>query len=60
MHPREAVIAKIETKTDSFYVLESGDQSSVGVVRPDWPRLPFLRTYSDGEWNDNLLALPQC
>jgi hypothetical protein len=30
----------------------------VGVVRPAG-RSPYIRTYADGEWNDNLLALPK-
>jgi Protein of unknown function (DUF3892) len=30
----------------------------VGVVRPATGR-PYLRTYADGDWTDNLLNLPQ-
>lgn len=57
---RESVIRLIEAKTDSFYVVHNLNRSEVGVVYPDRPRLPFLRTYANGKWNDNLLSLPEC
>jgi hypothetical protein len=60
VHTRESVIKLIDSGTDSFYVKVAGNRSEVGVVRPDWPRLPYLRTHADGKWNDNLLALPEC
>jgi hypothetical protein len=31
---------------------------SIGVVRPAG-RAPYLRTYADGDWTDNLLFLPK-
>lgn len=59
---REDVIASIEAKTNTFYVFDekTDKHSDVGVMRPSDGRLPFLRTYSDGYWSDNLLSLPQC
>jgi len=60
VQPRELVIKLIEAKTDSFFVKTGFNRSEVGVVYPDWPRKPFLRTHADGKWNDNLLALPEC
>lgn len=58
--PREDVIASIVAGTNTFYVLDSrGNRANVGVVRPNDGRLPFLRTYADETWNDNLLALPE-
>ena len=57
---RESVIKKIEDKTDTFYVSRGGYISYVGVVHPGFPRPPHLRTYADGKWTDNLLALPEC
>lgn len=60
IYKREYVIGLIENKTDSFYVIQGGNRSEVGVVHPDYPRSPFLRTHADGKWNDNLLALPEC
>jgi hypothetical protein len=56
---REAVIESINARTNSFYVHEEGKRSEVGVVNPGHGRPPYLRTYADGEWNDNLLALPE-
>jgi hypothetical protein len=58
--PREDVIKSIEQKTNTFYVQETGHRSDVGVVYPTDGRNPFLRTYADGYWNDNLLSLPDC
>lgn len=59
--PREKVIKSIEIKENSFFVIDSqGHRSNVGVVYPDDYRQPFLRTYADGVWNNNLLSLPNC
>jgi hypothetical protein len=57
---RADVIQSINNGTNTFYVFEGGKRSEVGVVNPDDGRAPFLRTYADGYWNDNLLALPEC
>jgi Protein of unknown function (DUF3892) len=58
---REQVIASIEAKSNTFYVVDpkSGKRSEIGIVRPTG-RLPYLRTHADGEWNNNLLSLNQC
>ncbi len=57
----EQVILSINARTNTFYVLDvlSNKRSTVGVVQSIGKR-PFLRTYADGFWNDNLLSLPQC
>jgi len=57
---RERVIAWIEARTDTFHTIgPNGKRAEVAVVRePGKP--PYLRSRADGEWNDNLLALPQC
>lgn len=52
------VIASIEAKTNSFYTLVNGKRANVGVVNGSSGK--YLRTYADGTWNDNLLALPEC
>jgi Protein of unknown function (DUF3892) len=59
--PREQVIASIEAGTNSFFVLDgrTGKRAEVGVVR-EAGKAPYLRTYADGYFNDNLLALNQC
>jgi hypothetical protein len=58
---REQVISSIEAKTNSFYVIDpnTGKRSDVGVVRSEG-KAPYLRTYADGYWNNNLLSLNQC
>jgi len=58
---REEVIASIDAGTNTFFVLDpvTGKRSTVGVVRQAG-RSTYLRTYADGQWNDNLLSLPQC
>jgi hypothetical protein len=57
----EAVIQSIEAKTNTFYVADprTGKRADVGVVRPI-NHAPYIRTYADGVWNDNLLSLPSC
>ena len=59
---REKVISSIEEKSNTFFVKDviSGKRSEVGVIYPGEGRLPYLRTYADGDWNNNLLSLPQC
>lgn len=61
MWPREQVIASIDAKTNTFYVLDAanGKRADIGVVRESG-KLPYLRTYADGQWNNNLLSLNQC
>jgi hypothetical protein len=58
---RESAIQRIENKTEAFYTLDLRTQRKayVGVVR-EVGRNPYLRTYADGVWNDNLLAQQEC
>jgi hypothetical protein len=37
------------------FVSQGENAAQVGVVHAD---PPYIRTYADGVWNDNLLALP--
>jgi hypothetical protein len=55
---RQQVVDSIRAKTNTFYTLVGGTRANVGVV--DGPRGPYVRTYADGKWNDNLLALLEC
>jgi hypothetical protein len=59
---REAVIQSIESRSNTFYVIDArtGRRAEVGVVRPTDGRAPFVQTYADGVWNNNLLALTEC
>ena len=58
---REQVIQSIELRTNTFFVVDAaGHRSEVGVVTPGSGLPKYLRTYADGDWNNNLLALPEC
>lgn len=55
------VVNAIENKLHTFYVKDSlGNRADVGVVDPGGGKNKFIRTYADGKWNNNLLALPTC
>lgn len=58
---REDVIESIEAKTNTFFVLDpiSGTRANVGVRREP-NKLPYLQTYADNKWNNNLLSLNEC
>ena len=55
------VVTSIDANSNTFYVLDgrTGKRANVGVVRPAHGN-PYIRTYADGVWNDNLLSLPAC
>ena len=59
--PREQVIASIDAKTNTFFVIDplTGQRANIGVVR-ETGKAPYVRTYADGKWNNNLLSLNQC
>jgi len=58
---REQVITSIDAGTNTFFVLDpyTRKRSDVGVVRPAG-RSNYIQTHADGDWNNNLLSLPQC
>jgi len=58
---RESAIQRIEAKTETFFThdRQTGQKAYVGVVR-EVGKHPYLRTYADGEWNNNLLAQDEC
>lgn len=58
---REDAIRRIDSKESAFYTVDrsTGKKVYIGVVR-EAGRSPYLRTYADGKWNDNLLALAEC
>jgi hypothetical protein len=56
---RAEIVEWIEGKNGTAYVEDSrGARADVGVITPQhgWK---YLRTYADGRWTDNLLALPR-
>lgn len=48
----------IDVKKNKAYVGSGTSKVPVGVIRPD-NGTPYLRTYADGQWNNNLLSLPR-
>lgn len=55
---RQQVVNSINGKTNSFYTMVDGKRADVGVVNGSYGQ--YVRTYADGVWNDNLLALDEC
>lgn len=56
---RAEIVAWIENKDGKAYVQDpQGHRADVGVVTPQ-NGAKYLRTYADGVWTNNLLALPQ-
>ncbi|MCU1531626.1 MAG: hypothetical protein JWO49_1197 [Arthrobacter sp.] len=47
----------IDVKKGTAYVGSGPHKAYVGVVTPEG-RSPYLRSYADKEWNNNLLSLP--
>lgn len=56
---RAYVVARIEAKDNNYFTRVDGNRAEVGVVKPEHGE-KYLRTYADGKWNDNLLALMEC
>lgn len=55
---RQQVIDSINAATNTFYTSVNGYRAEIAVVRG--PHGDYVRTHADGQWNDNLLALPEC
>ena len=55
---RQEVVNEINAKTNTFFTMVNGKRAEVGVV--NGPNGAYVRTYADGVWTDNLLALPEC
>ena len=58
---RESAITLIDSKPEAFYTIDksTGKRIYIGVVR-EQGKAPYLRTYADGKWSDNLLAQDEC
>lgn len=55
---REQIVSWIEDKNGKAYVEDGqGNRADVLVITPVHGA-KYLRTYADGRWTDNLLALP--
>lgn len=55
---RDDVIQSIEAKINTFFTRVGNNRSDIGVVKGEHGK--YVRTYADGQWNDNLLALVEC
>jgi Protein of unknown function (DUF3892) len=55
---RQEVIESIEAGTNSFYTFVGSKRADVAVVHGLNGK--YVRTRADGQYNDNLLALPEC
>ncbi|BCW58509.1 DUF3892 domain-containing protein [Arthrobacter sp. StoSoilB20] len=55
---KPTMVEWIDVKKGRAYVGTGSSKVEVGVVRPD-NAAAYLRTYADGQWNNNLLALPR-
>ncbi len=53
-----AMVEWIETNKGVAKVTDGTNTATVGVVR-ETGHSPYLRTYADGKWTDNLLSLPR-
>lgn len=54
-------ITRIDKWDEKFFVLspDKTKKAYIWVVRESWKN-PYLRTYADWFWNDNLLSLKEC
>jgi hypothetical protein len=51
------MVAWLRKPTSRAYVCGgAGHMARIGVVNVD---PPYIRTYADGDWTDNLVALPK-
>lgn len=58
---KESAISRIESKSEAFYTTDrlTGTKAYIGVVREPGKN-PYLKTYANSKWNDNLQSLPEC
>jgi hypothetical protein len=54
---KPSMVAFVDGKQNAVVVGSGSRTVQVGSVHPDSGQ-PYLRTYADGQWNNNLLSLP--
>lgn len=54
---KSTLVDWIDNKNGTAYVGSGSSRVNVGVVHPQSGQ-PYLRTYADGKWTNNLLNLP--
>lgn len=55
---RQQVARSIQAGTNTFFTLNNGRRADISIATG--PGGAFLRTRADGQWTDDLLALPEC
>jgi hypothetical protein len=55
---RDRVVSLIDTNIHTFHTFEAGRRAEVRT-RPG-PTGRYLQTWADGQWQNNLLSLPEC
>jgi len=55
---RAQIVDLIENKNGKAHTGSGNTRAEVGVVKPP-EGSKYLRTYADGQWTNNLLALPR-
>lgn len=55
---RQEVIDRINRRIDTFYTQVGGKRAYLAVV--NGPHGQYVQTHADGQWNNNLLSLPEC
>jgi hypothetical protein len=59
---KQSIIWRIDNKREAFFAVDpkSGQKSYIGVVRQSGGKEPYIRAYANAQWNDALIALPEC
>jgi Protein of unknown function (DUF3892) len=57
---RDSVIRRIDGNEARFYTLDSRGRRIYVYVARVAGRHPWLQTYADNQWGDNLLSLDEC
>ncbi|GLZ41266.1 DUF3892 domain-containing protein [Actinokineospora sp. NBRC 105648] len=59
--PESVTVAEMVTYLDNgnrAHTLENGERAEIHVRRPSTGK-PYIQTQADGQWSNNLLALPK-
>jgi hypothetical protein len=54
---KPSMVEYVDSKKNTVVVGSGANQVQVGSVHPD-SGAPYLRTYADGKWTNNLINLP--
>ena len=55
---RGQVIASLDDRSNTFFTTDDGRRADIAIV--NGPNGKYVRTHRDGQWTNNLLALPEC